>query len=87
MSPADGKPEPSSTDPEQLARLLEIELMQKRATWQRTSEQRKSVRMLAFLFLLVVIAGAFAAYFFLFANGLPPRDQQQQSPAADRSQP
>lgn len=68
MHHTDGKPEPSETDPEVLARLLEIELMQKRAAWQRATAQRNTVRALAFLFLFVVIAGAIAAYFFFFAD-------------------
>jgi hypothetical protein len=42
--------------------------MQKRAAWQRAGAQRNTMRMLAFLFLFVVIAGAIAAYFFFFAD-------------------
>jgi heme A synthase len=68
MQHTEGKPERSDSDPEMLARLLEIELMQKRAAWHRAGAQRNTVRMLAFLFLFVVIAGAIAAYFFFFAD-------------------
>lgn len=63
MHPADGKSEPSEIDPEKLSKLLEIELMQKRARWQKVAAQRRAFRALAFLFLLLVIAGAIAAYF------------------------
>jgi hypothetical protein len=68
MHPADGKPEPSQIDAEKLSKLLEIELLQKRATWQRAAERRSALRVLAFLFLLIVIAGAIAAYFFVVAR-------------------
>ena len=69
MHPADGKPEPSEIDPEKLSKLLEIELMQKRATWQRTAAHRRSLRAVAFLFLFLVIVGAVAAYYF-FVSGV-----------------
>jgi hypothetical protein len=68
MHPADGKSEPSKLNPEQLSKLLEIELMQKRAGWQRSAAQRRTVRALAFLFLLVVIGGAIAAYLFVVSH-------------------
>jgi hypothetical protein len=69
MHPADGKSEPSEIDPEKLSKLLEIELLQKRATWQRAAAQRRTFRTFAFLFLLIVIGGAVAAYFFFVGGG------------------
>jgi hypothetical protein len=84
MDHIDGKPEPSETDPEMLARLLEIELMQKRAAWQRASSQRNTMRMMAFLFLFVVIAGALAAYFFFFADVNRP-SRAHEEPASQSS--
>lgn len=69
MHPADGKPEPSEIDPEKLSKLLDIELVQKRAAWQRAAEHRGSFRALAFLFLLLVILGGVAAYF-VFISGV-----------------
>lgn len=69
MHPADGKREPSEIDAEKLSKLLEIELLQKRATWQRNAAHRRKWRALAFLFLLLVICGALAAYF-LFISGV-----------------
>ena len=68
MHPADGKSEPSEIDPAKLSKLLEIELMQKRAKWQRVAAQRRTFRVLAVLFLLLVIAGAIAAYFFVVSH-------------------
>lgn len=68
MHPADGKSEPSEIDPEKLSKLLEIELVQKRAAWQRTAENRRGIRAMAFLFLFIVILGAIAAYFFFLGG-------------------
>jgi hypothetical protein len=68
MHPADGKQEPSDIDPEKLSKLLEIELLQKRAAWQRSAARHRTLRAVAFLFLLVVIAGAIAAYFFVMGR-------------------
>lgn len=64
MSDENGKRE---TDPAKLAQLLEIELMQKRAEWQRSKTRRGSLRALSFLFLFLIIAAA-AVAFFLFLS-------------------
>ncbi len=72
MREADRKLEPSLPEPDQLAKLLEIELMQKRAAWQRTNTRYRTYRALAFLFLFVIVVGALAVYFLFVANA-PPR--------------
>ncbi|MFL6583037.1 MAG: hypothetical protein ACJ8KU_00810 [Chthoniobacterales bacterium] len=83
METTDGKPDPIDPDPEKLARLLEIELMQKRATWQRASAHRNTFRALAILFLVVVIAGALVAYFFFMAD-MPGSDRHTPSTSEPR---
>jgi hypothetical protein len=60
------KPEPDEMDPAKLAQLLEIELMQKRAAWQRSRSGIRNLRVLSFLFLFLVIIGALAAFYLLF---------------------
>ena len=51
-------------DTEQLAKLLEIELAQKRATWKQAGERARSIRTAGFVFLfLVVVACLVGAYF------------------------
>lgn len=83
MRDANGKPQ--APDPEQLAQLLELELMQKRAGWQRTSARRNTYRMLAVVFLVLIIGGAFAAYFFVFSDlAQRPRANQPQTEAPAR---
>ena len=62
-----GKPEP--IDPEQMVRLLEIEMIQKRALRQQASARRNSLRVVSFLFLFVVILGAAVAAYFAFTSG------------------
>lgn len=61
----DGKQNSESdvTDPEQLAQLLEIELMQKRAGWRQAQARSRTIRGVSFLFLFVIIAGGLAAFF------------------------
>lgn len=63
MSEDDSKPK--STDPDELARLLEIELMQKRAGWKQAAGRYRTIRMVSFVFLFLVIMGALLAYFFI----------------------
>lgn len=73
MPDADRKLQTLPSDPDGLAKLLEIELMQKRARWQQTKVRNRSFRALAFLFLVLVVAGALAAYFFFLSNAPQPR--------------
>jgi hypothetical protein len=76
--------QPIGSDPEQLSRLLEIELIQKRAAWRQTSERTKNLRSASFFFLfVVVIAGLVAGYFaFMRASeGKQHRPAQVDAPA------
>ena len=63
--------DPRETDPEQLAKLLQIELMQKRAGWEQAKARRGTYRTMSFLFLFVVIVAAFVA-FYLFSTSQRP---------------
>ena len=58
------KPEGDQFDP---TKLLEIELMQKRAEWKRAKERRGGLRALSFLFLFAVIIAALVAFFFFLS--------------------
>ncbi len=58
------------TDPDVLARELELELIMKRASWQKMQARRGTWRALSFLFLFLVILGALLAYFY-FATAVP----------------
>ncbi|HEX8280520.1 MAG TPA: hypothetical protein VF551_04025 [Chthoniobacterales bacterium] len=63
MSDSNRKPESDESDPAKLARLLEIELMQKRAGWQQAKARRGNYRALSFFFLFIVIAGALVGFY------------------------
>ena len=65
------QPDARETDPEKLAKLLEIELMQKRASWQQAKSRRSSYRTMSFLFLFVVIVAAFVAFYFVVSSERP----------------
>lgn len=60
--------QPSAGDAEQMARLLELELAQKRLVWKQVKERKKSLRSLAFLFLFVLFAACLFGYFFVFTR-------------------
>jgi hypothetical protein len=67
MNPhGDGKPEP---DPEQMLRLLEIEMMQQRALRKQANARRSNLRAVSFLFLFLVILGSAVAAYFAFTSG------------------
>jgi hypothetical protein len=57
--------ETPASEADALAKALELELMGKRAAWQRASARRGQWRALSFLFLFLVIIGALVAYFYL----------------------
>lgn len=57
-----------TTDPEELSRLLEIELIQKRAEWQRTTARNKGLKSISLLFLFIVVLAGLAAAYFAFTR-------------------
>jgi hypothetical protein len=60
--------QPINTEVEQLSRLLELELIQKRAAWKQAKQRKKSLRSLAFLFLFLLFAGCLLGFFFVFGR-------------------
>jgi len=68
MNPrSDGKPEPN--DPDQMLRLLELELAQSRAARQRAGSPYRGFRLASFVFLFAVILGAVLAFYYVFFSG------------------
>ena len=64
----DGNRNPErEADPEKLAKLLEMELMQKRAAWQQGKQRRNAMRVASFFFLFLVMIAALVAFWFLFS--------------------
>ncbi|HEX4639429.1 MAG TPA: hypothetical protein VH170_08075 [Chthoniobacterales bacterium] len=53
-------------DTDQLTKLLELELAQKRATWKQTGERARSIRTAGFVFLALLIIGCVVGGYFVF---------------------
>jgi len=90
MNPrGDGKPEPS--DPDQLLRLIDIELAQKRAVRERAPSPFRGFRMASFIFLFAVILGVALAFYYVFYSGglddIRSRNQSQPSATPSSSAP
>ena len=68
MNPrGDGKPEPS--DPDQLLRLIDLELAQKRLHRKRSPAPFRGFRLASFIFLFAVIVGVALAFYYVFFSG------------------
>ena len=68
MNPhGNGKNEP--TDPEQVLRLVELELAQQRAARLRAGSPYRAFRLASFIFLFAVIIGAALAFYYVFVSG------------------
>ena len=88
MNPhGDGKNEP--TDPEQLVRLLEVQLAQQRAARLRAGAPFRNFRLASFIFLFAVIVGVVLAFYYVFySGGLDElRSRKEPPPAAAPSSP
>jgi hypothetical protein len=81
MNPhGNGKPEP--TDPEQLLRMVELELAQQRAARLRARSPYRNFRIASFVFLFAVILGAVLAFYYVFYSGGLDEFRARNEPAA-----
>jgi len=68
MNPhGDGKPE--AKDPDQVLRLLELELAQSRTAREQAGAPYRGFRMASFIFLFAVVVGAAFAFYYVFVAG------------------
>lgn len=68
MNPhGNGKPEP--TDPEQVLRMLDLELARQRIARQQAGSPYRTFRVASFIFLVAVILGALLAFYYVFYSG------------------
>lgn len=72
------------TDAEQMARLLELELIQKRTSWKQAKERNKSFRNLAIFFVFLLFMACAAGAFFVFTR---VSEERQNRPQATTSHP
>jgi hypothetical protein len=63
ISDASGK-----ANPNEVEKLLDLELAQKRVEWKRASARHRTFRSLSFVFLFLLIVGALFAFFFVFSR-------------------
>lgn len=80
---AENQPSNFVGDPDALAKMLEIELALKREKWQRRRSQRGTWRALSIFFLVLIIAGALAAYFFFAMSYRPAGEPALSAEAKD----
>ena len=87
MNPhGDGKNEP--TDPEQVLRLVELELEQQRAARQSARSPYRAFRLASFIFLFAVLLGAALAFYYVFvAGGLDDVRRNESRPTATPASP
>lgn len=70
-------------DTEQLTKLLELEMAQKRATWKQAGERARSVRAAGFVFLFVLIVGCVVGAYFAFMRVNEERANPHPKPVAE----
>ena len=85
MDHGNRKPGEEPPDPNQLAKLLELELMQKRASWQQGKQRLGALRALSFAFLALVVVGASFAFWFFFSSGQVSDLQSQRAAPREAS--
>jgi hypothetical protein len=73
--------QPAGTEADQVARLLELELIQRRTAWKQAKERKKSFRTLAFFFLFLLFMACVGGAFFAFTRVNEQR-QNRPPPAA-----
>jgi hypothetical protein len=61
---------------DELMRALELELTQKRIRWQQDREKYRTLRILSFSFLSLVILAGLVGFFFFFTRAKDAREQQ-----------
>jgi hypothetical protein len=69
----------NTAETEQLMRLLELELIQKRATWKKARQRNRSIRSAAVVFVFLVVAACAFGFFFVFTR---VSEQRPNRPAA-----
>ena len=76
----------NENDAEQLARLLELELMQKRMAWKQAAAHYRTIRMFGFFFLFILILACAGGFFFVFSRVNEERTNQR-DPATPAARP
>ncbi len=80
------RPETSAApnETEQLTRVLELELIQKRATWKQAGERYRSFRAAGFIFLFLLVIACLVGGYFAFMRVNEQRANPPPSSIIDR---
>jgi len=78
------EPKPNEIDADNLSRLLELELIQKRATWKQAGDRYRSFRAAGFVFLFVLIVGCLVGGYFAFMRVNEPRANHPTTSSVER---
>ena len=78
------EPKSDEIDADNLSRLLELELIQKRATWKQAGDRYRSFRAAGFVFLFVLIVGCLVGGYFAFMRVNEQRANQLTTSAVKR---
>jgi hypothetical protein len=81
---ANSKPESQSPDADELAKLLQIELAQRKMEWAAAADRYRKIRAVSFFFLALIIMGAMATLFYIYSQ-LPMDRPGPPAPAASAS--
>lgn len=85
MNPqGNSKPEPS--DPDQVLRLMELELAQRRLALQQARSPYRAFRLASFIFLFAVVVGALLAFYYVFFSGGLDEFRTRNSPQPSATQ-
>lgn len=87
MTDGNLKSQAEENDPATAEKLLELELMQKRAQWKQAKARGNNLRTLSLVFLLVVILGALAGFFYFFSFGTANDLKAHSTPARPSASP
>lgn len=64
-----GNSKPEQTDPDQIMRLVELELAQRRVALQQARSPYRGFRLASFVFLFAVLLGVVLAFYYVFYSG------------------
>jgi len=76
------RPNSNENDAEKLARLLELELMQKRTAWKQGAARYRSMRLFGLFFLFIFILACAGGFLFVFSRVNEKRTNQHDASTA-----
>ena len=85
ISEVSGKRQPIENESENLIRLLDSELTQKRLAWKRAATRHRTFRILWAFSILMILAAIFVALLFLFSQANEERANSRPSTISDKA--